>query len=128
MKPEVDPKRREEFQRLMKEMKNYGFRPADVAQKLDISKSAISQYLSGHTPPSRTVLAFMRRIVEETHGEKLLIMKSKTKIITGNGYDPDAPENLIIPVHANETESQFRNALALQRMKQGPGGGRSGGE
>ena len=109
----------------MKEMETHGFRPADIARKLKKTEGAMSQYASGYTNPSDTVLELLRRIADETRGEKLPITKSKTKIISDNEYDPAAPENLIIPVRRGEFENQFRNALALQRMKQGPGGGRT---
>ena len=54
-----------EFATMMAEMKSLGFRPADVARKLNISAGAVSQYLSGYTVPSNTVLELMRRVVLE---------------------------------------------------------------
>ena len=53
------------FCALMERLKVREFRPAEVARKLNKSKAAVSQYLSGHTRPSKTVLELMRRIVED---------------------------------------------------------------
>lgn len=111
MKSKSKSENHEEFLRLMKEMENRGFRPAEVARKLRKTNGAMTQYASGDANPSDTVLELLRRIVSETCK-----------------YDPNTPDNLIIPVRAGETESQFRNALVLKHMKQGPGGGRSGRE
>jgi predicted transcriptional regulator len=55
-----------EFCALMKEMKRFKYRPADVARMLNKSQGAVSQYLSGYTKPSETVMALMRRIARET--------------------------------------------------------------
>jgi hypothetical protein len=57
-------------------------------------------------------------------GKKVLAILDKAKKIAENTYDPHASDNLVIPVRTGETEAQFRNALALQRMKKGPTGGR----
>jgi predicted transcriptional regulator len=54
-----------EFSHLMISMRVLGFRPADVARMLNKSQGAISQYLSGYTKPSETVLALLRRLVVE---------------------------------------------------------------
>lgn len=60
-----------EFSALVKEMEDFGFRPADVARMLNKSPGAISQYLSGYTKPSRTVLELLRRIVKEKHWDEI---------------------------------------------------------
>jgi predicted transcriptional regulator len=54
-----------EFSELVKQMEDFGFRPADVARMLNKSPGAISQYLSGYTKPSKTVLELLRRVVKE---------------------------------------------------------------
>ena len=46
-------------------MENAGFRPADVARLLNKSPGAISQYKSGFTNPSETVVQLLRRVVQE---------------------------------------------------------------
>jgi predicted transcriptional regulator len=60
--------RQEEFGALMHTMEELGFRAADVARLLNKTHGAISQYLSGKTNPSETVLGLFRRIVEEKKG------------------------------------------------------------
>lgn len=55
-----------EFAALMGEMKKLGHRPAEVARRLNKSPGAISQYLSGYTNPSETVMALLRRIEEDS--------------------------------------------------------------
>jgi transcriptional regulator with XRE-family HTH domain len=60
--------RQEEFSALMHTMEELGFRAADVARLLNKTHGAISQYLSGKTNPSETVLDLFRRIVEEKKG------------------------------------------------------------
>jgi predicted transcriptional regulator len=58
----------EEFTALMQAMEELGYRAADVARLLDKTPGAISQYLSGKTNPSETVLGLFRRVVQETGG------------------------------------------------------------
>jgi len=58
----------EEFAALMHAMEELGYRAADVARLLDKTPGAISQYLSGKTNPSETVLGLFRRVVQETGG------------------------------------------------------------
>jgi len=57
--------RQEEFSALMHTMQELGYRAANVARFLDITHGAVSQYLSGKTNPSETVLGLFRRVVEE---------------------------------------------------------------
>lgn len=59
-----------EFAHLMVSMRVLGFRPADVARMLNKSQGAVSQYLSGYTQPSETVLALLRRLVVEKQGKQ----------------------------------------------------------
>jgi predicted transcriptional regulator len=83
------PKRIEnvEFAALMQEMRNFDFRPANVARMLNKSKAAVSQYLSGHTRPSNTVLELLRRIVSEKRlgnvdkNDEIEELKSKLKCL-----------------------------------------------
>ena len=55
--------RQQEFCNLMQTMEDLKFRPADVARMLKKSQGAISQYISGTTNPSETVLELFRGIV-----------------------------------------------------------------
>jgi predicted transcriptional regulator len=65
MSPLLKNSRQEEFSALMHTMEESGFRAADVARFLGLTHGAISQYLSGKTNPSETVLSLFRRVVEE---------------------------------------------------------------
>jgi predicted transcriptional regulator len=49
----------------MEAMRECGYRPADVARMLNKSPGAISQYQSGYTTPSDTVMELLDRIVDE---------------------------------------------------------------
>lgn len=62
--------RQQEFCELMKRMELLKFKPADVARLIKKTPGAISQYLSGTTNPSDTVLEIFRRVVEEKEGRK----------------------------------------------------------
>ena len=53
---------------MMQTMENLGYRAADVARFLNKTHGAISQYLSGKTNPSETVLDLFRRVVAEKQG------------------------------------------------------------
>jgi len=59
-----DP-RQEQFSTMIRTMGELGYRPADVARFLNITHGAVSQYLSGRTNPSETVLGLFRRVLEE---------------------------------------------------------------
>ncbi len=60
--------RQEQFSAMMHTMEGLGYRAADVARFLTITHGAVSQYLSGKTNPSETVLGLFRRVVEEKKG------------------------------------------------------------
>jgi predicted transcriptional regulator len=60
-----------EFAALMQEMRDWGFRPADVARMLNKSRGAVSHYLTGFAKPSATVLELLRRIVKEKHWDEI---------------------------------------------------------
>src|ERR1700744_6528874 len=62
-----DP-RQEQFSAMMHTMEELGYRAADVARFLNITHGAVSQYLSGRTNPSETVLGLFRRVVDEKKG------------------------------------------------------------
>lgn len=62
-----DP-RQEQFSAMMHTMEELGYRAADVARFLNVTHGAVSQYLSGRTNPSETVLGLFRRVVEERKG------------------------------------------------------------
>jgi predicted transcriptional regulator len=53
------------FRGLMEKMRESGFRPADVARLLNKTPVAVSQYLSGYTTPSETVIELLSRISTE---------------------------------------------------------------
>jgi transcriptional regulator with XRE-family HTH domain len=65
MSPNIDAKKHAEFLQLMDEMEQLGFWPVDVARKLNKTTGAISQYTSGTTNPSDTVLELLRHIVAD---------------------------------------------------------------
>jgi transcriptional regulator with XRE-family HTH domain len=61
--------RQMEFSRLMERLGVKGFRPADAARLLKVSKASVSKILSGEQTPREPTLDSFRRIVAEQCGE-----------------------------------------------------------
>ncbi len=71
--------RQEQFSAMMHTMNELGYRAADVARFLNVTHGAVSQYLSGRTNPSETVLGLFRRVVDERRGDSTAGEKGDVK-------------------------------------------------